>query len=123
MFFVLYTYFDKARLYEYIVAITITTNFMAYFIPALLIRKPSIKGSSFVKLLVEILVPSLVSMTIFIGLVSVFNIFSVPNFLHNIPLYEFVFFNYLMQLVYALLAAFVATIILRSGLSPLAKDE
>ena len=111
--FSLYTYLDKAQLYENIVAITILTNMAAHFLPALVLRKFQNAGNSFARTLVGILVPSIISIAIYVGFVSVFNILTVPNFLRNISLFQFIIVNFLIQLAYALTSALIATIVLK----------
>jgi hypothetical protein len=113
VFFAVYTYLDRTHLYENIATIIISINLAAYLLPALVLSRSWGIGNSFVRTLIEILVPSLISIPVFVGLVCVFNLLTVPNFLDNIPLYQFILFTSLMQLTYALTAALVATIVLK----------
>lgn len=111
--FTIFTYLDRAQLYEHISLILISTNFAAYLIPPLVQAKSVNIEKSFTRTLVKILVPSLISIPIFVCLVCIFNILTVSNFLDNIPLYQFVLVTSSMQLAYALPAAFFATIALK----------
>jgi hypothetical protein len=113
VFFAGYTYLDRAQLYENIGTIIISTNLAAYLLPALVLSRSWGIGNSVARTLIEILVPSLISIPIFIGLVGIFNMLTVPNLLNNIPLYQFVLFTSVMQLAYALAAALLATIVLK----------
>jgi hypothetical protein len=112
-FFTIYTYLDRTGLYENIGKITDSINLAAYFFPPLVLCKSFRKGNSLAKTLVEILLPSLISIPVFIVLVCVFNLLTVPNFLDNIPLYQFILLTFMTQLAYAITAALVATIVLK----------
>jgi hypothetical protein len=114
LFFAIYTYLDRSQLYENIGLIVISSNLAAYLIPPLVLAKYEVIGNSFAKTLIKILVPSLISIPIFICLVCIFNIMTVSNFLHNIPLYQFIVLTSLTQLAYALVSALLATVVLKT---------
>lgn len=113
VFFAVYTYLDRAQLYENIGTIIISTNLAAYLLPPLVLSKSWGRGNSFVRTLIKILVPSLISIPVFVGLVCVFNLLTVSNFLDNTPLFQFILFTSLMQLAYALMAALLTIIVLK----------
>jgi hypothetical protein len=113
VFFAGYTYLDRAKLYENIGEIILATNLAAYLLPALVLWRSWGLGNSFARTFVKVLTPSLTSIPLFVCLVCVFNLLTVPNFLDNIPLYQFIFLASLMQLAYALTAAVIATALLK----------
>jgi hypothetical protein len=108
--FALHAYMDKNQLYENIGEIVLLTNLAAYLIPILVFRKLYFRSNSFLKMTVEILVPSLISVVIYVFFICVFNIFNVPNFLENFPLY-FIPLNILSQALYALVSALIAIVV------------
>lgn len=110
--FALYTHLDREELYKNIILITILSNLMAHLIPALGTRMN--RGSSFWRLIANILVASSISIAIYVGFVSVYNILTVPGFLENIPLLHFITFNVLVQLGFAAVAALVAALTLKA---------
>jgi hypothetical protein len=111
--FALYTYLDRAQLYENIIVVIISTNVAAHLLPALTLRRSQGADDSFARRLIGILIPSLVSIAVYIAFVSIFNILTVPNFLKNISLFQFILFNLLAQFAYALVSALTASLVLR----------
>lgn len=121
--FGLYTYLDKAEFYQDIVVIVISTNLAAHLLPALILRRFQGTGNPFATRLVEILLPSLISIAVYVTFVSIVNILTVPHFLQNISLFRFILFNLLAQFIYALVSALTATLILGMNIRPRYADE